>query len=128
MFFKPLFWCVLLAVFMPLTAQGKSTTIKEFWVTPKLCVVEKSTNCKRYFVFSWMLSHQAEACLYRAAKRTPLRCIKGQSQSQLELPLSISESESFTLKVDGGSLVRKIEVRELGVDVRQGTRHLWSVF
>ena len=120
-------WLIGLLVF-PLHAKPEQTVIKHFYIKPKLCIVEQGVSCQRYFVFGWHLSEQAKACVFRAVDKVPMRCVSGQAKAELELPLKIKNTESFTLKVEGSSEQRKIEVRELGKDVRQGTRHLWSVF
>lgn len=112
----------------PFWAQSEEIEIKHFYIKPKLCIVEQGMTCKRYFVFGWQLNKQRKACVFRAVESSPVRCVSGQVKTEFELPLNLKHTESFTLKVEGSSVERKIEVRELGKDVRQGTRHLWSVF
>ena len=115
-------------VILPAWASEERIEIKQFYIKPKLCIVEKDVSCKRYFVFGWQLTKQQKACVFRAVQASPIRCVSGQSQTEFELPLDVKNTESFTLRVEDSSVERKIEVRELGRDVRQGTRHLWSVF
>lgn len=118
---------VLAGLPMVLTANEHKTTIKSFYIKPKVCIVEQGGNCQRYFLFGWHLSHNEEACLYRGLSSKPIRCVTSQS-AELELPLNVRHNESFTLRVNDSRVERKIVVRKLGKDVRQGTRHLWSVF
>lgn len=120
-------WLIGLIVW-PTWATEEKIEIKQFYIKPKLCVVEKNLPCKRFFIFGWQLNTQKKACVFREVQPSPVRCVSGQTKTEFELPLNLTNTESFTLKVEGSSVERKIEVRELGKDVRQGTRHLWSVF
>lgn len=127
--FKPILLALLACQYAhSVKAETTPVKIETFVVKPGLCIVERGQVCRQSFSFDWRLNQVANACLYQAKQIQPLRCIADKQQEGLKLLLELEHSKQFKLKVADLEAQQSIQVRELGKDVRQSRRHLWSVF
>ena len=105
--------------------------IESFTIVPGVCVVAREDNCKQDIRFLWQLSYASDSCLFLAGEEKPLYCSYMQPQSSIVLTLNVKKDNEFIIRLMGTSdkeMRRRLIVRELGKDVRQSRRHLWSVF
>jgi hypothetical protein len=105
--------------------------IESFNIMPSICVVAKANSCQQKIRFQWRLSHSGKSCLYQTGKEEPLYCSDSQQQTNVSLMLTVEKENEFIIRLAGASqreVRRRLKIRELGRDVRQSRRHLWSVF
>lgn len=122
---RVLFTCL---VFTTSSVAANNSIIEAFTVKPGLCIVEKGQACRQSFIFYWRLSNAYPACIYQGNSLRPLICVEAKKEMEKELYIALNLSDTFTLKVAQKQQSQQIHVRELGKDVRQARRHLWSVF
>lgn len=106
------------------------TKIESFDIIPSICIVAKETTCTQDILFSWQLNQADSSCLYQKNKSEPLFCSSLQNNA-VALRLTLKRENEFIIRLTDRPQKNKrshIAVRELGKDIRQSRRHLWSVF
>ncbi len=117
---------------LPLNAEAEQhTVIESFSIKPSICIVERDATCKQNIRFQWHLSRPGNTCLYQVGVQQPIFCDVDKQHSSIVLMLSVEKENNFILRLSGSyisEIHRKLNIRELGKDVRQSRKHLWSVF
>lgn len=122
---------VSLLLLSPMIKAASNPMIESFSILPNICVVARETSCEQNIRFQWRLSHASNSCLYLLGDEKALYCSDMQQQTSIVLTLNVKKDNEFILRlveVPGKEVRRQLKVRELGKDVRQARRHVWSVF
>jgi hypothetical protein len=123
---------IIISLLLSLTTRASSDIlIESFQIMPTICVVARDNSCQQNIRFQWKLSNESKSCLYQVGNKTPLYCSDMEQQASVVLMLDVEKENEFILRLSGTSVHevrRQLKVRELGKDVRQSRRHLWSVF
>jgi len=121
-----------ITLLLPVSAKANDTiVIESFEIKPSICIVARDNNCQQKIHFQWRLSQVGGSCLYRVGENKPLYCSKMEQNTSIVLAMSVEKSNEFVLRLSGQSnreARKQLTVRELGREVRQSRRHLWSVF
>jgi hypothetical protein len=104
--------------------------IESFSILPSICVVARENSCEQDIRFQWRLSHASNSCLFLVGEEKALYCSDMQQLTSIVLRLNVQKENEFILRLGASNkeMRRQLKVRELGKDVRQSRRHLWSVF
>lgn len=123
---------ILTLLLLPFGAQAsKDIFIESFKIKPNICVVARGNNCQQKIHFQWQLSQAADSCLFRTGQQKPIYCSSMQQSTSIVLAMNVDKENEFFIHVSVFPTIvafNKLKVRELGRDVRQSRRHLWSVF
>jgi len=113
------------------TKASDAIVIESFEIKPSICIVARDNNCQQKIHFQWRLSQAGASCLYRVKESKPLYCSEMQQNTSIVLAMTVDKNNEFVLRVSNhlaAEARQQLIVRELGRDVRQSRRHLWSVF
>ncbi len=119
---------LIVMLMLPRTAHGDNGIIESFEVIPVYCVVEQGQHCQGEFSFQWQLHTESDICIFRRAQEYPLYCGSSPLRGEITLAIDVPIDHEFVMVASGNHAVAKVQLLELGVDVRRTRRHLWSVF